>query len=258
MSPVRHNFVNDIGDYAKYALLRALASNSDAPIRLGVIWYLTEHAEQNGDGRKRAHLTQGGWDGLDSDLLTKMRLIETSLPDRGPLNIRLIENSEILPPDTDYFSEPLPRTTGNARQRVADRVAWFDRARRSVQGCDLIFLDPDNGLEVASVPLSSPLAAKYASLFEVRQLLDAHGAVVLYQHGDRTPWPAQRARIVRQITSTADRQLTIRTLRLGAFGARAFFCITDQPELTSVIHTALGKLRERITNWDKSRYLLTE
>jgi hypothetical protein len=51
--PVRHNFVNDIGDYAKYALLRALCASAQPAIRLGVIWYLTEHVERNNDGRKR-------------------------------------------------------------------------------------------------------------------------------------------------------------------------------------------------------------
>jgi hypothetical protein len=35
---VRHNFVNDIGDYAKYALLRALCANGQATIRLASIF----------------------------------------------------------------------------------------------------------------------------------------------------------------------------------------------------------------------------
>ena len=55
---MRHNFVNDIGDYAKFALLRALCAANETT-RLGVIWYLTEHVEHNGDGRKRNHLSGG-------------------------------------------------------------------------------------------------------------------------------------------------------------------------------------------------------
>jgi hypothetical protein len=69
---VRHNFVNDIGDYAKYALLRAFCSCGALKMRLGVIWYLTVHPEVNGDGRRRAHLSREGWDGLDPELLGKM------------------------------------------------------------------------------------------------------------------------------------------------------------------------------------------
>jgi len=255
---VRHNFVNDIGDYAKYALLRALADNGEVPVRLGVIWYLTDHAEQTSNGRRRAHLTHAGWDSLDPDLLATMRLIESSVPDASGLSIRLIENSDILPPGTVYFSEALPSRQGNTRQRVADRVAWFERARSAVEHCDLVFLDPDNGLEVASVPLSSPMAVKYASFFELNQLLDAHGAVVVYQHGDRTPWPAQRAKVIRQVTAAAERPLKIRSLRLGAFGARAFFCITDRPELARVVDVALLRLGQRAAGWDKGAYLLLE
>src|SRR5207248_6093505 len=61
---MRHNFVNDIGDYSKYALLRALCGHGSGIARLGVLWYLTEHRATNGDGRKRPHLSGDGWDAL--------------------------------------------------------------------------------------------------------------------------------------------------------------------------------------------------
>lgn len=255
---MRHNFVNDIGDYAKYALLRALADNGSVPVRLGVIWYLTEHAEHNGDGRKRGHLTQDGWEALDPELLTRMRLIEAALPDPEALDVRLVESSGILPPDTVYFSEPMPRVPGDARHRTASRAAWFARARQSLADCDVVFVDPDNGLEVPSVPMASPLAAKYAAISELLELLDAHSGVVLYQHADRTPWAQQRKRICEQITSVAPGPLVIRSLRFGAFGARAFFCITGRSELTQAVDKALSRLGTRAATWDKGRYLMLE
>jgi hypothetical protein len=105
---LRHNFVNDIGDYAKYAPLRAICASSGTPVRLGVIWYLTEHAEHNGDGRKRAHLTQDGWEDLDPDLLVAMRRIEKR---QDELSVALVESSGILPPARDrrprYGLEPV-------------------------------------------------------------------------------------------------------------------------------------------------------
>jgi hypothetical protein len=88
---VRHNFVIDIGDYAKYALLHAVCSGGPATIRLGVIWYLTEHVELNGDGRRRAHLARESWDALDPELLARMRKIEEGLRDPNELNLGLIE-----------------------------------------------------------------------------------------------------------------------------------------------------------------------
>lgn len=180
---MRHNFVNDIGDYAKYALLRAVCAASDRPIGLGIIWYLTEHAERNGDGRKRAHLWQAGWEDLDPVLLATMRQIENTIRDPGELNLGLIEGSGIFPPGTRYFSEPI---------------------------------------------------------------------------GSRVPWPEQRKRVCAQITSATNRPVTIRSLRFGAFGVRAFFCVTTSPHLTSTVERGLEMLRSRVDACDKSRYLLLE
>ena len=98
---MRHNFVNDIGDYAKYALLRAVCAVGEGTVRLGVIWYLTSHVENNNDGRKRAHLLTPGWEDLDPDLLARMRRIEAALQGQDQLNVSLIEASGILPSSLD-------------------------------------------------------------------------------------------------------------------------------------------------------------
>jgi hypothetical protein len=246
---VRHNFVNDIGDYAKYALLRAICASSTIPVRLGVIWYLTDHAEVNGDGRKRAHLSQDGWENLDPELLAVMRRIEIAQQHQSVMNLSVVEASGILPPDTAYFSEPIPRVQGNAQRCVTERVAWFRRARNVVAGTDLVFLDPDNGLQVPSAPLTSPLACKYATVTEITSLLDGGAGVVLYQHGNRSPWPEQRIRVCTQISSVTDRPLTIRSLRFGAFGVRAFFCITPSPRLADAVERGLDVLQCRVAGW---------
>jgi hypothetical protein len=255
---VRHNFVNDIGDYAKYALLRALCAVGEGTVRLGVIWYLTSHAEDNNDGRKRAHLLTAGWDDLDPDLLAGMRRIEDSLHSQDQLDVGLIETSGILPPGTTYFSEPVPRARGTAGKRVSERMAWFERARKAVAHCNLVFLDPDNGLEVPSAPVTSPLANKYATVAEIAALLEAGSGVVLYQHGSRTPWQQQRENICARIAEGIDRDVTISSLRFGAFGARAFFCVTVDKELTTVVQSGFEQLRRRVATWDKSSYLLIE
>jgi hypothetical protein len=255
---VRHNFVNDIGDYAKYALLRALCASNPVAARLGVIWYLTEHVELNNDGRKRSHLITAGWEHLDPDLLTMMRQIETGLQSQPQLTVNLIEASNILPPSTTYFSEPIPQVLGTARQRVYERTAWFERARKAVAHCDVVFLDPDNGLEVRSVPLTSPKSGKYATVAEIAALLETGAAVVLYQHGSRVPWLVQRELICTQIASGSDRDLVVRSMRFGASGVRAFFCITTDQRTSDIVDQALDQLRRRVQGWPKSDYLLIE
>jgi len=255
---VRHNFVNDIGDYAKYALLRAICASSDTPMRLGVIWYLTDHAESNGYGRKSAHLTHDGWEDLDPELLAAMRRIEDARQGQSALNVALIESSGILPPGTMYFSEPLPRVVGNAQHRAAERATWFRRARNAVEGTDLVFLDPDNGLQVRSAPLSAPRSCKYVTVAEISALLHDGTGVVLYQHGNRAAWPLQRADVCAQIASGTGRSLTTRSLRFGAFGVRAFFCIAASRPIADAVERGLGLLQHRVAGWDRSRYLLIE
>jgi hypothetical protein len=255
---MRHNFVNDIGDYGKYALLRASCSSARSPVRLGVIWYLTEHAESNGDGRQRAHLSRQGWEGLDADLLARMRKIEGDLGDYSNLHLGLIERSGILPADTVFFSEAMPDIRGPADLRIARRAAWFTRARKEIAGCDLVFLDPDNGLETQSVKPTSRLAGKYATVAEVTDLLSSGIGVILYQHCNRTVWRAQRDQVQAKLASGLGRPLSVRSLRFGAFGARAFFCMSVDQRLTETMDQALEVLHRRIASWDKAHYFLFE
>jgi hypothetical protein len=255
---MRHNFVNDIGDYAKYALLRALCSCAPPDVRLGVLWYLTEHVESNGDGRRRAHLSRDGWGDLDPELLGRMYELEKSIQGKTGLHLSLIEQSGILPSSTAFFSEPLPDDGTSLRERVGQRARWFVRAQRALGGCDFIFVDPDNGLEVKSAKPGTRPANKYASTAEVTALLADGAAVILYQHCDRSPWSAQRARLCGQISSAVAAPLVIRSLRFGAFGARAFFCISGRPELTDTINAGLALLQNRTRGWGKSHYLIFE
>jgi hypothetical protein len=256
---MRHNFVNDIGDYAKYALLRALCAYARDDARLGVLWYLTEHQETNGDGRRRPHLSGDGWDSLDPELLQLMRGLETSIGRKqSELRLELVERSGFLPPGTLFFSEPVPHDGTTARERTEQRIAWFARAQTTLAESDLLFLDPDNGLEVKSIRLGSRLAGKYAMLAEVHALLTTGASVILYQHADRSPWPIQRARVCAQIRSAAGPAATIRTMRFGAFGGRAFFCISTDLNLAEGVDRALDVLAARVAGWDRAHHLLIE
>ncbi len=255
---MRHNFVNDIGDYVKYALLRTLCTEGTDDVRLGVVWYLTDHVESNGDGRRRPHLSRDGWSDLDSELLVKMRAIEQTLTSKNDLHLSLVERSSIFTASTIFFSEALPESSYPARLRVQQRAAWFARAREAVTACDIVFLDPDNGLEVRSVAPTSRLASKYVRVAEISSLLSIGASVVLYQHCDRSPWSTQRSRIQRQIASGVPRPVSIRSLRFSAFGGRAFFCISGSREIAIRIDNSLGAIQERVASWDKAHHLLIE
>jgi hypothetical protein len=60
---------------------------------------------------------------------------------------------------------------------------------------------------------------------------DARGAGRSQAHYNELQLPYQRERVCVQIAAGTKRDLTIRSLRFGAFGARAFFCVTSNQRL---------------------------
>jgi hypothetical protein len=252
---MRHEYAGDVGDYVKYALLRAICAAAPG-LRLGVVWYLTDHAENGADGRQRPHLTADGWEQLDPKLLAELRRLD-KLP--GGITLEHIEKSPILPGGTVFISEPMPGPEVPAPTRAGVRALWFDRARTAVAGCDLLFLDPDNGLEVASIPANAPRAGKYAMTVEVAALLATGAGVILYQHGNRTTWPEHRAQILARLTEAHSGNLSVRTLRLRAHGgSRSFLCLSTGPDQTAVYDTALAALTARVASWQKAGRIETE
>ncbi|MFD0856889.1 hypothetical protein ACFQ07_31945, partial [Actinomadura adrarensis] len=116
------------------------------------------------------------------------------------------------------------------------------RAMRAVDGCGLVFLDPDNGLQVASVPPTSRLAGKYATAAEAAAFLEHGAAVVLYQHRDRQPWLRQRAKILDGLRAARPVTVPVHILR---FGSRAFVCLAPEQEVSDAIKRALLELQSR-------------
>lgn len=149
--------------------------------------------------------------------------------------------------------------TGPPHERIRERTSWFTRAQETVAGCELIFLDPDNGLEVRSVSPSSRLAGKYATVTEIASLLSAGSGVIFYQHCDRSPWRVQRSHIRDRIASGVNqRHVAIRSVRFSAFGSRALFCISARREITQRLSQGLNRFEERISIWEGSRHFLIE
>lgn len=260
---MRHNYVNDIGDYAKYAFLRALAGPASEPaLRLGVNWYLTEHSETNADGRHRDHLgAPDRWAGLDEELLSAMCRIERSIcGDASRLHISVIEEpaSGVLPPSTLFFSEPLPDTmTLVPSGRRADRAAWADRSLEHLASADLVFCDPDNGFETKSASLGARTASKYTFFAEIAAYLEHDVPVVVYQHQARMRWDDQLAGIRNRMPPQWPLS-AIRVLRFRAFGTRAFICLAPTSDSAARIDGALRRLAEGASGWEKAHLLVID
>ncbi len=176
---MQNKYVGDIGDFGKYELLRYLAK---AQLPLGVNWYLTPDEEYCGDGRLTAYLNSGLMEDYDSDLFTRLYC----LVKKERRNVREVETSDILSADTAYYSRPLdwvqvtPENT-----RTAYRAAWHQSALTAMKNSKLVFLDPDNGLQVKSVSPTSSKGNKYIAFEELKDYTQLGKSVVFYNHRER-------------------------------------------------------------------------
>ena len=230
---MQDRYTGDVGDFGKYGLLRALRGNDSEALRLGVIWYRTDEsiveADSGNDGKHIGYLSsdkERDYRPCDPPLYDHLRGIVR----RGERRVAEIEQSGLLGPDArfhdDYVPGPAKRASEHARQAsVARRRQWVQDARRSTKDCDLLFLDPDNGLEIQSVRNTTFNAPKYVFLDEVKDLLGRGQSMVIYQQrthegSDETQF-GQRRDELQQLLSKAD----MFALRFGRGTARHFIVV---------------------------------
>ena len=105
--------------------------------------------------------------------------------------------TSVLPPGTRTYAErlsyaSLPPGASTARRQL--RGQWLSRALDSTLGCDLVFMDPDNGLRPANhpVPKTRTKAVKHAYIDELAPFVQRGQSLVAYHHADRSaPVPKQ-------------------------------------------------------------------
>lgn len=168
---MKEQYVGDINDYRKYALLRALADGGRTEI--GVAWMLTT-SDGGNDGNKLAYLGKPEFRGYNSKLFDLLRDV-AGQPDRRRL--ASIEESGIVP-GARYFNAALPDALQSCR-------AYFSAMRTALQAPDLIFFDPDNGLDVTSVPRGRRNSSKYLFRDELADTYALGKSVLFYQHYPR-------------------------------------------------------------------------
>jgi hypothetical protein len=182
---MQNRYVGDVGDFAKYSLLKALCGTSGRAMRLAVIWYLYPDESHNSDGRHVGYLDLDDYRALDPILHAAMkRLVRGGI--RGVAEVR---RAAVLPAETTFFEEPIVRESGSdasGSERKAYRSEWLARATAAAAAADLVFLDPDNGIEVSSVPKCASRAGKYVFWDEIDAFWAGGKSLLIYHHLNRT------------------------------------------------------------------------
>lgn len=178
-------FVADVGDFGKYGLLRALCApnppNGQPALSLGVVWYRTPsqgNAPCIGNTFKvtRQYLIPSPHNvdrfaACDPGLYAILQNIN-----KGVLSLEAVRKEAILPQGTVFVEDIVtaPR-----------RATYLGIAFTAVSPCNVVFLDPDNGIMDASVNLSNR-SVEHCYLDEIQQLVRLGKSLVVYHHFDHT------------------------------------------------------------------------
>jgi len=227
---MKHQYFGDINDYRKYGLLRVLQSNGDR--KLLVVWMLT--ADDDGrDGGRRSYLqAPAEWQEHDPELFATLASL---LRSTGRPRVSYIEQSGLLS-NSSFFSEPVP----DSRE---GRVAWRQGLLEAADDADLVFLDPDNGIEVPSRPIGRKGSSKYVAWYEIEALWAAGCSILIYQHFRREDRDLLSNKLV------ADLQRLTRATLVEAFRtAHALFLLAAQERHEPGFRGAMPLLHLRWAN----------
>lgn len=168
---MKHQYFGDINDYRKYGILRALAAGG---LNTTICWMLTENDKRT-DGRNINYLRQP----------EKMRLFDPELFDalnyavleKRRRNIEWIRKLRLIP-HARYHNQMLDDDLSAQQQ-------YFNKLTTIARGTDLIFFDPDNGIEVKSVPKGKIGSHQYLHWDEIKRFWDLGYSILIYQHFPR-------------------------------------------------------------------------
>jgi hypothetical protein len=232
---MQNRYIGDVGDFGKFALLRALCQSSK--LRLGVIWCLYPDENHNSDGRHIGYLRRPTIRKLDPQLFDELGF----LVNRNR-SLDAVQEAGILPLGTTFFEAPTIGLSGEGRigaRRMNYRLAWLESALKKSSGSEMVFLDPDNGIEVKSVAKDHLKAGKYIYWEELDAFWRAGKSLVVYQHLNRL---APAIKQTEQLRKNFRRQLgnppLLMPLLFRRGSCRHFWLIAQRQHAAKLEHAA--------------------
>lgn len=171
---MQDRYAGDIGDFGKIALLRAIQSQG---LSVAVNWYRVEplDVELKADGSFKQedgkYLIPDRLKVCDEELAETLTKIAKSTN----RSIKALEKQSLIP-GAKYYRDPVT---------VEDREGWHARVLTALNGVDVVFLDPDNGMLVESVRKRSARSVKYTFYEEVCDYIKRGQSVLVYNHRSR-------------------------------------------------------------------------
>lgn len=170
---MQNRYAGDVGDFGKLGMLRCMENSG---LNIGINWYLVEDESHNNDGKHIEYLKDERYIGCDDELLIALNEMLKN-------NSRTVANLEELHllETEKYYHEVLY----GPKHGCMSRSKWHRNGLHEMQDCDLVFLDPDNGLLTKSVGHGSEKSVKYVFPNEIVDYYKTGHSVVFYSHRTR-------------------------------------------------------------------------
>jgi hypothetical protein len=214
---MKNQYFGDVNDFRKYGLLRTIQRASG--LAIGVCWFLTAD-DGRADGGLRKYLNQPRrWRHYDSELFDKLQHL---LDPDVRCSISHTPAWDLIS-GASYFDELL----GDSRTA---RLAYFEAALHALGNCNLIFVDPDNGIEIPSTKFGASGSSKYVYWHELKAIYAAGHSILVYQHFPRVV----RERFIPFLASRLNEQLAGSTVIAFSTPYVVFFLVQQPKHLDAL------------------------
>jgi hypothetical protein len=228
---VQDRYTGDVGDFGKYGLVRALCGGD---LSLGVVWYLVPDEDRPGDGGHVGYLDPTPanlrrFRDCDPALYNTLGEIVRS----GRRRVASLREDGALPEGTIFYEAVLSFDgmpgigPGATSRRLEHREAWVRGALVATRGCDVVFADPDNGLETG-IPRTRVNGPKFAYFDELAPYLDRGQSLVVYHHLNRERGTTWESLVLKRLSQVGERLAESFVLLYRPFVGRAFFVVPSE------------------------------
>lgn len=225
---MKNQYFADVNDFRKYGLLRSLVDSSK--MKAAICWMLTENDTRT-DGKFIDYLNHPEkWRRYDPDLFDMLASCITNQSNRS---VKWAKENQLIP-SAVYFAESLC----NEQEKRQRYFAEFDTIAAD---SDLVFFDPDNGIETKSVPFGHQGSNKYIYWPELINTFQSGKSILVYQHFIRV----KRELFIQQLADRFCEYLPISEM-FSLTTANVLFLLIPQPHHQKYLEK---KCEEISTNW---------
>jgi hypothetical protein len=172
---MKNQYVGDINDFRKYGLIDLLGKVFGGKILF--VWMLTRKDDDNGNKVEYLNNPQK-YRQFNHDLFDVLKEIVSKKQSCTTIeNIIALEKNKLFQ-QYNFINDIV-------LDGSQDRNKYFEKVYKAAEGNDLIFLDPDNGIEIRSCKYGTKKSSKYIFWNEIIHLYNMDKDILFYQHFPR-------------------------------------------------------------------------